>query len=311
MVGMWLQSPLVGQPDFPLVFFTIFLQMSVGMIVVLLLTKLYRREDVLSADSAALTRQVVNVSLILVIAGSIASLAHLGQPMKSYRALYYHLSSWMGQEVLLVGLFTLSLLAYAIILSRGGSPKPAIEIFAAITGVLSILASSMIYAALASVPSWHSIFTVLFFILSSLFLGASLFAVILIWNSKSGAAPAIHLAENNLKTFTAAFLPLLIAATIITAGYLIYLGFGGPEEKKTLSAMMGSLIFWSRVAVGFLLPFFLMLQLKKMALKTDVAGALSYASAVFVTLLAGELAGRVLFFSTAVMHTIGGSGTPY
>jgi len=131
MVGMWLQSPLVGQPDFPLVFFTIFLQMSVGMIVVLLLTKLYRREDVLSADSAALTRQVVNVSLILAIAGSIASLAHLGQPMKSYRALYYHLSSWMGQEVLLVGLFTLSLLAYAIILSRGGSPKPAIEIFAA------------------------------------------------------------------------------------------------------------------------------------------------------------------------------------
>lgn len=312
MVGMWLKSPMVGSLELSLVFFTVLTQMAVGALAFLFVTRLTKKEQVISADVATLTKRVVFISLVAVIIGSLIALAHVGHAVRTYRALVYHLSSWMGKEALFLALFTLSLLIYASLLAKGSGAKIGFEVFASITGILGVLSSSLLYAILGSVPSWNNIFTVIYFFLSLLFLGGSLFAAIIVLKLKSNEEAVKNLAESYLGTFASIFTPLLIGAVVVTAGYLFYLGSGGREAKETLSTMTGSIIFWLRIVVGFLAPLVLIVLLKKMISKGEAATkSLSYVAGVFGLLFIGEILGRLLFFATSAMHTIGGTGTPY
>lgn len=312
MVGMWLNSPMAGSPEVSLVLFTVLTQMAVGVLAFLLVTRLIKKEQVVSADGATLTRRVVFISLAAAIVGSLIALVHVGHAARAYRALFYHLSSWMGKEALFLSLFMVSLLIYAWFLVKGSGAKVGFEVFAFVTGVLGILSSSLLYAVLGSVPSWNNIFTVLYFFLSLLLLGGSLFAVILVLKLKSDGEAVKDLAESYLKAFASIFTGILIIALVVTAGYLFYLGSGGREAKETLSAMTGSVIFWLRIVVGFLAPLVLTVSLRKMLGKGEaVKKTFSYVVGVFGLLFIGEILGRLLFFATSAMHTMGGTGTPY
>jgi DMSO reductase anchor subunit len=311
VVTWWTKSPMVGSLEIPLVLLTVFTQMAVGALVFLLVTRFTRKEQVLSADSVTLTKQVVHISLAAIIVGTAISLTHIGHAVKVYRALFYHLSSWMGMEALFLALFSLSLLVYTVLLFKGSGPRIGLEVFASIAGLSGIVSSALIFAVLGSVPSWNNIFTVLFFILSFLLLGGSLFGVIVISKLRSNVEAVKNLAESYLKSFVTIFTPLLVAAIVITAVYLFYLGSKGPEAAATLHAMVGSIAFWLRVVVGFLAPLFLIVTLKKAINMGETVKFASYIYGIFLFLLAGELLGRVLFFSTSVMHAMQGSGTPY
>lgn len=308
---MWSQSPMVGSTELSLVLFTVLVQMSVGAIVFLLLTRLTRKEQAVSADSVILTRQVVYLSLALTVVGILASFTHLGHAARAYRALFFHLSSWMGRESLFLGLFLVSLLAYALLLSKGGGPKVGIEFFAAITGFLGVLSSSLVYSVLGSVPSWNNIFSVLFFLITFVLTGASLFAVVIASKLKSEQEAVKNLAASYMRSLGSILVPVLAAAIVLTGGYLFYLGGRGPEAAATMGSLTGSALFWLRIVVGLIVPLFLLLTLKKLVNKGEIAKAASYTYGVFILLLAGELLGRVLFFGSSVMHTIGGNGTPY
>lgn len=310
-VTWWSKSPMVGSLEIPLVILTVFSQMAVGAMVFLFITRLSRKEQVLSADGVMLTKNVVYISLAAVVAGTAISLAHIGSVVRAYRALFYHLSSWMGMEALFLAIFSAAVLVYAVLLSKGSGPRVGLEVFASIAGLLGILSSSLIYAVLGSVPSWNNIFSVLFFFLSFLLLGGSLFGVIVISKLKPDGEAVKYLAESYLKSFITIFPPLLVAALVITAAYLFYLGSKGPETAATLHAMVGSIPFWLRVAIGFLAPLYLIITLKKAVGRGETVKFASYMYGVFILLLAGELLGRVLFFSTSVMHVMQGTGTPY
>src|SRR6185369_7826568 len=171
VVTWWTKSPMVGSLEIPLVLLTVLSQMAVGALVFLLFARFRRKEQVLSADAATLTRQVVYISLAAVTVGTALSLTHIGHAVRAYRALFYHLSSWMGLEALFLALFSLSLLVYAVLLFKGSGPRIGLEVFASIAGLSGIVSSALIYSALGSVPSWNNIFTVLFFFLSFLLLG--------------------------------------------------------------------------------------------------------------------------------------------
>ncbi|MEK6672791.1 MAG: DmsC/YnfH family molybdoenzyme membrane anchor subunit [Nitrospirota bacterium] len=307
----WLRSPMVGNMEFSLVLFTVLSQMAVGVVVFLLFTRLTRKEEAVTADFTTLTQQVVFISLALIIVGGLASLAHLGQIARAYRALFLNLSSWMGKEALFLGLFSLSLVVYAGRLMRGGSPNVGLEFVAAVTGILGILSSSLVYAVLNSVPSWNNVFSILFFILTFVLTGASLFGTIIAYKLSSGQDGVKSLAQNYMKSFAALLMPVLIAAMLVTFGYIFYLGSRGPEATSSMNSMLGNFFFWLRVIVGFLGPIFLIAALKKLIKSGETAKAASYVYGVFILLLAGEVLGRILFFSSSVMHTIGGNGTPY
>jgi anaerobic dimethyl sulfoxide reductase subunit C (anchor subunit) len=307
----WLKSPMVGSIELSLVLFTVLTQMAVGAVAFLLFTRLRQNEQVVSAGAAALTRQVVYISLALMVVAGVASLFHLGQAVRAYRALVYHLSSWMGKEALFIGLFTLSILVYAVLLTKGIGPKTGIEFFAVIVGVLGVLSSSFVYSVLGSVPSWNNLFSAFFFLLTFILLGASLFGAIIMHRLKSDVDVVRNPAESYMRAFVSVLTPVLIAAIVLTGGYLFYLGGRGPEASASMHSLTGSALFWLRIATGLIAPLFLVLYMKKLVAGGETLRASSYVYGVFILLLAGEILGRVLFFSSSVMHTIGGNGTPY
>lgn len=307
----WSISPMIGNTEFSLVLFTVLIQMAVGAIVFLLITRLTRKEQFFSAEAAHLTRQVVYVSLLLAVVGIIASLVHLGHAVRAYRALFHHLSSWMGRESLLLGLFTAALAVYALLLKKGSGPNIGLEFIAAVTGVLGVLSSALVYGVLGSVPSWNNVFSVLFFLLTFILTGASLFGAIIVSRLKANPNAVKSLAESYLKSLASLLLPVIGAAIVITAGYLFYLGGRGPAAAASMSALTGSILFWVRVIIGLIVPLYLVFALKKLVGAGDTTRAASYAYGIFVLVLAGELMGRVLFYSSSVMQMMGGNGSPY
>lgn len=311
MTGMWLGSPMIGNPEIGLVLLTVFSQMAAGVTVFLLLSRMLNKEQAVSAGAQTLTRRVVNVALAATVLGGISSLTHIGQPARIYGAIFYHLSSWMGREALLLVLFTVALLVYAALLFKGSGPKPALEMIAAVTGVLAVIAGSLIYATLGSVPAWNNFFTVAFFLLSFLLLGGSLFLLVMALPLKSGAEGK-STGDGRIKTFSSILAYFLLSAVVITVAYLGYLGMGGAEAKKTLLSMTGSAIFWLRIVIGLLAPLIIMGMLLKTKGGVEAEGkTFSYLSSVFALVLAGEIMGRILFFTTSAMHVIGGNGSPY
>lgn len=302
---------MAGSMEFSLVLFTVLSQMSVGLVIFLLYLRLARKEGTVTAAFTALTQQVVFISLALIIVGGLASIAHLGQMVRAYRAFFFNLSSWMGKETLFLGIFSLLLVVYAWRLIRGGSPNIGIEFAVAVTGILGLISSSMIYAVLGSVPSWNNVFSVLFFLLTFVLTGASLFGAIMAYKLSSGQDGAKSLAQNYMKSLAALLTTVLIAAMLVTIGYILYLGSRGPEATSSMNSMLGSFFFWLRVIVGFLIPIIMLAVLKKLMKSGETARAASYVYGVFILLLAGEVLGRILFFSSSVIHTIGGNGTPY
>lgn len=311
MIGMWLASPMVGNTEIGLVVLTIFSQMAAGVTAFLLISGILNKKQVVSTGTEALTRRVVSVALAAAVFALVISLTHLGQPTKAYRALFYHLSSWMGKETLFLGLFVALLLVYAIFLFRGSDQKTAFEMSAAVAGVLAVFSGSMIYAVLGSVPAWNSAFTVAFFLLSLLLLGGSLFLLLIALPIKSGADER-NTEESRLKTAASILKIVLFASIVTTIAYIGYLGMGSAEAKKTLSSMTGNAIFWLRIVLGLLAPLIIIRMLFKAKGAVGTGGqTFSYLCAIFALVLAGELMGRLLFFKTAAMHLIGGNGSPY
>ncbi|MGY6518549.1 MAG: dimethyl sulfoxide reductase anchor subunit family protein [Lysobacteraceae bacterium] len=94
------------------------------------------------------------LGLALTAAGLLASLAHLGQPQRAWRALSQWRSSWLSREgVLALGLFpTGAGLGWA--LWTGSALAPWLAVALVVLAVATILCTAMIYACLKTVPAW-------------------------------------------------------------------------------------------------------------------------------------------------------------
>ena len=93
----------------------------------------------------------------LVVAGVIASLRHLGRPLRVWRAFSQWRSSWMSRE----GVLSLAAFAAALATFTGlmfPEHAPASRVAAALLAVLSLAAvccTAMIYASLPPIPAWR------------------------------------------------------------------------------------------------------------------------------------------------------------
>lgn len=125
--------------------------------------------------SLLMTKLAYLTSLVLISIGLAASLLHLGNPQRAWRALSQWRSSWLSREgVMAIATFvplTLSA-ALAIFADR----HDVILGFITVLGALvTVYCTSMIYASLKTVDSWHTKLTPLCFLLFSL-AGGFLFA---------------------------------------------------------------------------------------------------------------------------------------
>ncbi len=95
--------------------------------------------------------------LVLVGAGLLASLGHLGKPMRAWRALSQWRSSWLSREgvaALLTFVPALALMAIALGLLPAAAVRPA-GFALAIGAFATVWCTAHIYSSLATVRAWH------------------------------------------------------------------------------------------------------------------------------------------------------------
>jgi len=93
----------------------------------------------------------------LAVGGLLASTTHLGRPERAWRAFTQWRTSWLSREAWasVAALVVLAPVALSDWLGLGWSRGPGLV--GAVLSVLTVLATSMIYAQIRAVPRWHSV----------------------------------------------------------------------------------------------------------------------------------------------------------
>ena len=130
-------------------------------------------------------------SLLLLIAGLVASFFHLGHPERAWRAAAMWRTSWLSREVIALPMAILLILIYSLLKLSGnthvvfvlvdGNPvtlATAVGFFAMFAVFILYLCTAMIYACLKFLRQWHSPLTVMNFLLMGLASGFTLAAAI-------------------------------------------------------------------------------------------------------------------------------------
>ncbi len=99
----------------------------------------------------------IGIGLVLVTAGFLSSLAHLGKPMRTWRALTQWRTSWMSREGVLALVSYVPALALALVLWSGRGPAwlpVLLGLLMAACALATVWATGMIYASLRTIPAW-------------------------------------------------------------------------------------------------------------------------------------------------------------
>jgi sulfite dehydrogenase (quinone) subunit SoeC len=110
----------------------------------------------------------------LVAAGLLASLLHLGQPTRFWKALTQWRTSWLSREAILA-LAALAVFGLYAALWLAGERLAPLGFLASGLAVATVLVTAMIYAQMRSVPRWRSPLTPTLYLLAAL-AGGALFA---------------------------------------------------------------------------------------------------------------------------------------
>ena len=111
---------------------------------------------------------LVGVALALVTVGLLSSLAHLGRPLRAWRALSQWRTSWLSREGVMAVLTYVPALAMAALLlpnllandadalvQRGNVTGIAVCIAVIACSLATIVCTAMIYASLKPIPAWR------------------------------------------------------------------------------------------------------------------------------------------------------------
>jgi DMSO reductase anchor subunit len=248
-------------PHLPLVWMTVLTQLSAGAFCgVWLLAWLGRAADLNLASLATLGIGLTALA---------ASTLHLGRPIYAYRALKMWRRSWLSREVLLFTLFAGMASAYSAALRFGWPAAATLGALTTLFGVGGVTASAFIYLVPAR-PAWNSRHTVAEFFLTAATLGALFLAAL----GFPLAAVAVAGAVGQLLNQAMKFLWLIRSDKHELQGSARLLS---ADLKNLFLARFGLLI-----AGGVAMPL------------------VGFAATGLLLALAGELAGRYLFFVSVV-----------
>jgi anaerobic dimethyl sulfoxide reductase subunit C (anchor subunit) len=284
--------------EWPLVAFTIAGQMAVGVFLLcgvpLALSVVFPASAGPPPDAAThgLRIAVLAVVLGLLIAAALLSFFHLHHPFRARRVLTNLRTSWLSREIFFeLGFMALVALGAFLTWRRptGVGLLTAVLITAGFAGVLFLVSMSKLYM-LQTVPSWNQAHTPFSFVMAALILGA-MASALLVDVLVGGRLYFGYLL--NLSGF-------LVAAEIVIS-LLLAPGHGvfGPRTGPSLRprARIPPLLHFGRLALltaGFVLIWAAMTSRYDRA--ATGSGANGLLAAAFVLVLAGEVAGRFLFY---------------
>jgi Fe-S-cluster-containing dehydrogenase component/DMSO reductase anchor subunit len=275
--------PRLDPPHVPLVLLLVLSQASAGLALALPFATGF-------ASPTAL-RMLLVASGVLLSLGMAASVAHLGQPTKAWRAFLGWRRSWLSREILALNLFAGALAAAAAaawIPALQGLRLP-LALAAAAAGAVAVAASAMVYVDTRR-PVWDAPRTFGQFVGTTCLLGATLTAVSLGWTATAGHPE---------------LLPAVRVAAVLAAVFRAALFVWNRERHRAALADRSSPVHANARALAELLPavipvrnglFLVSTAAGLAALAGPASSAAAWASLSTLTTVTSELLGRLVFF---------------
>ena len=301
--------------EWPLVIFTLALQLAVGCTVALLVVRLVTAREFRGRYSGrrdAVDRWIdrpLLVSGFLAAIGLAASLFHLGTPLNALRALSNFGHSWLSREIL-GGMLFLGLWALTFYYHR--RPSAAIRVRLALggalvlTGLLLIGVMSLVYL-LPAQAGWYSPLTPVHFYLSTVLLGTVAIAAHLEYDPLpppsvpgDSGAPIPPGVPGSLFTVLLGFgLAAIIAQIVVVMSHPATAALPGPVPAATLSSLRLVLL---PAAAAVIIVALARPRQGGPAAAVVPPRRLPLALVALVLLLIAETAGRVVFYAAGVVE---------
>jgi anaerobic dimethyl sulfoxide reductase subunit C (anchor subunit) len=278
--------------EWPLVAFTIAGQMAVGMFLFAGVPLSLSAGGDMDAVARRTGLAFLALAFALLAAAALISLFHLHHLFRARYALSNLRTSWLSREIFFELVF-MALVALAIALVWTGAARGAlfkgVMAAAGLAGVLFLLSMSKLYM-LQTVPAWNLAYTPFSFVLTALILGAM--AAALLIGVLAGGRPYFgYLLTLSFFLVVAEIVLSLFLAT----GHGIYGPRPGPslrppaETPRLLHLGRLALLTAGLVLIGAAMT----ARDSRAATGSGISGLLAVA---FVLVLAGQVAGRFLFY---------------
>ncbi|ELU0012781.1 dimethyl sulfoxide reductase anchor subunit [Salmonella enterica] len=271
-----------GWHEWPLMIFTVFGQCVAGGFIVLALA-------LMKGDLRAETQQRVIACMfglwVLMGIGFIASMLHLGSPMRAFNSLNRVGASALSNEIASGSVF-FAVGGIGWLLAVLKKLPPALRtlwlIITMVLGVVFVWMMVRVYNSIDTVPTWYSVWTPLGFFLT-LFMGGLLGYLLLRIAGVNGWAMRLLPAVSVLALVVIAIMVAMQGAELATIHSSI-------QQASALVPDYGSLMAWRMVLLAAALCCWIVPQLK------GYQPAVPLLSVAFILMLAGELIGRGVFY---------------
>ena len=269
-----------GWHEWPLVIFTVFGQCVAGALIVMGFAWLNEKD---AAVKARIVRSMFYLWLVMGI-GFMASVLHLGSPLRAFNSLNRIGSSALSNEIAAGSVF-FAVGGFWWLVSAIGKMPPAVGkiwlIVSQILGLVFVWAMTRVYQ-IDTVPTWYTGYTTLAFFLT-LALGGPLFAALLLRVAKAPGQRALAAA--------ASVLALLVSmAVVVLQSNELAAIHSSVQQASALLPDYGSLLVWRLVLVAAGLGCWICPLVRRQEPKTLAL----FAGIILVVL--GELLGRGLFY---------------
>lgn len=276
--------------EIPLVIFTVLIQWSVGITLAIVLLEWFKPEFMKTVGKNKL-KTAIYASLGMSVIGTLASIFHLGNPLKSYTSLIGTSHSWLSREIIMVIVFNLCLVIFTYIWWKMGDKdglRKVVGTMTMIVGVVMVIISGMVYFSMPLHPVWNHWTTFANFLLTGIILGA-LTVTYFVLKGKTEES-------GSLMKFIGGYLAFILAALFITIGSSFVGSIDSGEVQRAASITMTSVLFWIRVFSSLLIPATLIIYF----IVTKNVKILNFTLIATGIALIGELSGRMMFYHSVM-----------
>jgi len=269
-----------------LTIFSVCLQAAIGMMVFVAIGRLLNKESVFK--NAMLTASGLG------IIGMLASLLHLGRPLRAINSLNQFGTSWLSREIWFTAIFlglTIFTVGLVYVKPKATSVITGLSGVAAVVGLIDVYLMASIYNS-ASVPIWHNVSTYVEFYATAISIGAMLF---LVFSLKEAAK------MRKILAVTVGIVVIIqVASTML---FLISSGLNSSAALQSSLAILGGMKLATAIKWLFILAGAgSILWMAKDELSKSFKGAIFSGAAL---VLIGQIVGRYLFYAAMVVTGVG------
>ena len=278
--------------DWSLVWFTTLAQWSVGIVLWFTLPAVLADDLSQVFETGLSVRNPVLLALIYIGIATISSFLHLGNPANAPRALNNLSGSWLSREILAIGVFSVSLVFILILGWKTGHAEYSkyLILFSSFSGLALLWMMIRIYV-MPTIPAWNSWYTPVSFVSTALSLGLLTFLTL-------HASGFVNTRDQIIGYFWAVLIVILLIEIVS--------GFAHQSKLVKMDSGMDELVFdrgtFHQVfLLRMTILIFACLATTVLVLKPDllpVNDSSLWVSLLFVSVIAQELMGRLLFYSS-------------